>query len=247
MSLLGSAFQLGFDISPILLTGGGSLANLAGGTLPIVAITEAASFVNGVLNGSVDASLDDYFAHFRPLPGSNLVDNAVGHYPFANQSVAANAIIFQPLRVSLLMICPAQGAGGYIAKLATMTALQATLAAHVASGGTFTVATPSYIYTNCLLVGLKDISGGGETKQAQYLWQWDFEQPLITQAQAQTAQNSLMQKLTNGLPTDGSLSGAGNTVGFPPSGAAPSVIPSTQSLSGASTAGPFMLGGPPTS
>lgn len=245
MSLLSSPFQLGFDISPIILTGGGSLTNLTGGMLPIVAITEAASFVNGILNGGIETGLDDFFAHFRPLPGSTLIDNAVGHYPFANQAIAANAIITQPLRISLLMFCPAKDTGGYIAKLATMTALQNALSQHIASGGTFTVATPSFIYTNCLLLSLKDISGG-ETKQAQYVWQWDFEQPLITQQDADQAQNSLMQKLTNGSPTDGSLSGPGNTVGFPPSGAAPSVIPSTQSLAGASAAGPYMLGGTPT-
>jgi hypothetical protein len=246
MSVLGSAFQLGFEISPIILTGGGGVANLTGGMLPIVAITEAASFVNGILNGSVESSLDDFFAHFKPLPGATLADNAIGHYPFANQAIAANAVITQPLRISLLMICPARGEGGYIAKLATMTALKYTLGQHIGSGGTFTVATPSFIYTNCVLLSLKDISSG-ETNQAQWLWQWDFEQPLITQQQADQAQNSFMQKVSNGLPTDGGLSGPGNTVGFPPSGAAPSVIPSTQSLAGASSAGPYMLGGSPTS
>lgn len=245
MSILSSAFKLGFEISPIILTGGVA-TNIPGGMLPIVSITEAANFVTGLLSGGTDASLDDFFAHFMPIPGSTLAENQIGHYTFANQAVAANAIIAQPLRVSMLMICPVKSALGYAAKLATFTALQAVLAQHDASGGTYTVATPAFIWTNCISLSLKDVTSG-ESKQTQYIYQWDFEQPLVTQQQAQQAQNTLMSKLSGGLPTDGSLSGAGSTVGVPPSGAAPSLIPASQSLSGASASGPFMLGGPATS
>lgn len=244
MSVLSSAFKLGFEISPIILTGGVA-TNIPGGMLPIVSITEAANFLTGILSGGTEASLDDFFAHFLPAPGMTLVDNVVGHYPFANQAIAANAIISQPLRLSMLMICPARGEGGFLAKLATMMALQATLLQHNANGGLYTVATLSGIMTNGILLNLKDVSGG-DTKQRQHTWQWDFEFPLITLQQADQAQNTLMSKLSSGLPTDGSLSGAGSTVGIPPSGAAPSVIPASQSLSGASAAGPFMLGGSPT-
>lgn len=245
MSFLSSAFKLGFQISPIILTGGVA-TNIPGGMLPIVSITEAANFVTGLLSGGTETSLDDFFAHFQPTPGMTLIENAVGHYPFANQAVAANAIISQPLRLSMLMICPVKSDGGYVAKLATMSALQAVLLQHNAAGGLYTVATLSGIQTNGILLSLKDVSSG-ETKQVQHTWQWDFEFPLVTLQQANQAQNTLMSKLTNGLPTDGSLSGTGSTIGIPPSGAAPSVVPAAQSLSGASASGPFMLGGPATS
>lgn len=244
MSGLSALFQLGYEISPIILTGG-SATNIPGGMLPIVAITEAANFVTGILSGGTEASLDDFFAHFKPLPGSTLAENQIGHYTFANQTVAANAIIAQPLRIALEMICPVKTPLGYAAKLATFSALQAVLARHNASGGLYTVATPAFIYTNCILVSLRDTSGG-DTKQTQHTYVWEFEQPLVTLDQAALAQNSLMQKIGNGLPTDGSTSGPGATLGNSASGAAPSLVPAAQPLAGASASGPFMLGGSPT-
>lgn len=238
MSGLSTVFKLGFEISPIILTGGGIATNMPGGMLPIVAITEAANFATGLLDGGTDMSLDAFFAHWVPIPGGTLINNQFGKYPFANQSVAANAVITQPLQISMKMICPVKSAGGYAAKLVTITALQAALAAHGAGGGTYTVATPSFLYTNCLLLDVKDISGG-ESKQAQTVWQFDFEQPLITLASAQAAQNSLMSQITNGTPISGTpaWSGLGNSVGLPPSGVAPSVIPSATSLTGAGVSG----------
>lgn len=244
MSGLNTVFKLGYEISPIILTGGVA-TNIPGGMLPIVAITEAANFVTGLLSGGTDADLDDFFAHFKPLPGSTLAENQIGHYTFANQSVAANAIIAQPLRIALQMVCPVKLAGGYIAKLATFSALQAVLAQHSASGGLYTIATPAFIYTNCILVSLKDASSG-DTKQTQYAYVWEFEQPLVTLAAAAQAQNSLMQKIGNGLPTDGSTSGPGATLGNAASGAAPSIVPAAQPLAGASSSAPYMLGGTPT-
>lgn len=235
MNPVASLFQLGFQISPIILTGG-IAAGIPGGMLPVVSLTEAASFIGGILGGSVSASLDDFFAHYEPLPGSTLIDNQIGHYPFANQIIAANAIIVQPLRISLRMICPVNSANGYAAKLLTMTALQMALYQHNLQGGTYTVATPSFAYTNLVMLGLRDISQG-ESKQVQHTWQWDFEQPLITLQQAQQAQSSLMSKLTNGTPTDGSLSGPGAAVGIPPSGAAVSTIPAITNTTGGSSAG----------
>lgn len=206
-------FRLGYEISPIVLVGGWA-AGMSGGYMPIVALTETANFILGLLRGSADLTLDDFFAHFRPAPGSTLIDNQIGRYPFANQTVAANAIITQPLKVSLLMVCPVRAEGGYTNKLITMTALQQTLAQHNVSGGTYIVATPSYVYANCVMTGMRDVSSG-ETKQPQTAWQLDFEQPLITLAEAQAAQNSLMSKLTAGLPTDGALSGPGVAAGNP--------------------------------
>lgn len=220
-------FKLAYQISPIILTDGIAGANGAGvpgGMLPIVALTEAANFISGLLHGSVGLDLDQFFAQFTPMAGSTLIDNSIGHFPFANQTVAANAVITNPLRVSLRMDCPVQKAGGYTVKLATFTALRAALTKHISLGGTFIVITPSKLYLNCLLVSLKDVTNGSG-KQPQVTWQWDFEQPLITLDQAAGAQNAQMSKITNGTPTDGSLSGSTQTAGNQLSGAAPVTMP----------------------
>jgi hypothetical protein len=227
-----TVFKLGYEISPIILTGG-IAALIPGGMLPIVAITEAANFTLGLLHGSLDINLDNYFAHFKPAPGSMLANNQIGSYPFANQVIAANSIIAQPLPVSLLMSCPANTAGGYVSKLLTMSALKTVLASHSFSGGTYTVATPSYIYTGCILTGLRDVSSSG-SKQSQTEWQWDFSQPLISQAGAAQALNGLLSKIGGGLPQTGipSWSGIASTVGSTASGAVSSVVTGAQNLVG---------------
>jgi len=233
MSLLRAAFQLSFQLSPIILTNG-IATNIPGGMLPIIALTEALNFTDGLLSGA-DINLDNFFANFEPLPGSTLVDQEVGHYPFANQAVAANAVIVQPLKISMRMICPVRDTLGYAVKLATMMALQTALNQHNSSGGTYTIATPSYFYTNCLMLNFRDVTSG-ESNQTQYEWQMDFEQPLLTLQQAQQAQNSLMNKITGGTAINGqpAWSGLSTTVGQPPSLAAASVIPAA---SGAGAAG----------
>lgn len=231
-----AAFKLGFQLSPIILTGG--VANLIpGGMLPIISLTEAVNFTTGLLSGGDLPDLDNFFANFQPMPGASLIDNQVGEYPFANQQTAANAIISQPLMVSLRMICPVRDPFGYAAKLATMMALQSTLASHNNSGGTYTVATPSYFYTNCVMLGMKDVTAG-DSKQAQVTWQLDFRQPLLTLEQAAQAQNSLMTRLSSGTAIDGipSWSGLSPTVGLPPSLAAGSIIPAASGASGSAVA-----------
>ena len=205
-------FQLSYQISPIFLTGGVAQGVL-GGVMPIVLLTEGLDFALSALNGSVPDSLDDYFAQFMPLPGSTLIENEIGKYPFANQSVAANAIIAQPLHVSLEMVCPVRS-GTYAGKLLTITNMQNVLVQHNSLGGLYTVATPAFIWTNCILRRVVDISGG-ETKQRQWRYQWDFEQPLVTLQQAQAAQNSLMNSLSNGTQTNGQTTGPGLGVGNP--------------------------------
>ena len=228
-------YKLAFEISPIVLVGGvasGAPMNL----LPLVLITEAGNFVTGLLSGGSDDDLDGFFAHFKPIAGATLVDNEVGHYSFANQAVAANAIIANPLRISLRMDCPVQGPGGYTARLATMTALSATLALHSSQGGLFAVATPSYIYTNCVLRSLRDVTTG-EGRQVQVAWQWDFEQPLVSLSGAAGALNTLMNKIGVGVPTDGAQSGATSTAGNITSGAAPVVSPASTNLQGVAVPG----------
>jgi hypothetical protein len=225
-------FKLAYQVSPIILTGNSGLTQfIPQGMLPIIALTEGINFVRGLLQGAEDRSLNDFFAHFEPQPGTTLIDNQIGTYPFADQAVAANAVIVQPRQVSLKMIAPARGEGGYLTKLATLTALQSALQLHNTTGGTYIVATPGYIFTNCVMTGLRDISGHA-SKQVQTDWQFDFMQPLLTFAQAEGTQNNPMRQIAAGVPTLGDQSGLLSSIGNMLSGAFSQLAPSMQSLGG---------------
>lgn len=239
------AWKLAYQISPILLTGG--IATNLGGALPIVALTEGANFLGSLLSRGSNIEMDMFFANYQPMAGGTLINNQIATYPFANQNVAANAIIAQPLNISMAMLCPAKTApvisgpdfgglqqdivvpllGGYSSKLAIMMALQNTLAQHNNQGGTYTIVTPSYIYTYCVMTGMRDISALSEHKQAQFIWQLDFVQPLVSIQSAQTALNGLMQKLTNGTAISGTPTWgpAGLAVGNPVNLIASSFVP----------------------
>lgn len=230
------AWKLSFQISPIVLTGG-IAGQIPGAMLPIIALTEAADFVTGLLSGgSPDDDLDQYFAHYYPAAGGKLITNMIGKYPFANNQTAANAVIVNPNTVSLIMECPAKGESAYALKFATFTALQYALSNHVNSGGLFTVMTPAFPYTNGILIGLTDVSNTGP-RQPQSRWQWDFEFPLLNQSQAQAAQNSMMSKLSSGLPSTGATSGTDLTVGSTNSLATGAVSPVASNTAGTSLAG----------
>lgn len=179
-----------FQVSPIIMTNGlvssfvnsfGNLLNLGPGGVaqlqsigvPISALTEI-----GALNLS-NGTPDQAFANYRPLPGGTLLKYQIAEYPFYNQQIAANASIQQPNNISLLMYCPANKNTNTTLKLGIMSAVKATVESHVQSGGTFTVLTPSQIYTDCLLTGITDVSTEA-TNQAQWAYQWDFVQPLLT-------------------------------------------------------------------
>lgn len=213
MSIIASAgrslYKLSYEISPIILVNG-LAESIPGKMLPIVALTQSVDFAAGLLSGSVN--VDDFLCHFEVIPGGNLISNQVGMYPFANQMAAANAIIVQPLRVALHMKCPVNTDGGHLAKFVTLTALKGALDYHIQLGGMFTVVTPSYIYENCLLMDLKDVSNS-QSKQVQNAWQWEFFKPLVSAAQADLAQSSLISKLTNGdKVTTPSWSGLSNSI-----------------------------------
>ena len=230
-----AAWALAFQLSPIVLTGG--LATpIPGSALPIIALTESLSFAAGLLSGGGPPDLNSYFANFAPMPGSTLAENQVGTYPFANQSVAANAIIAQPLSVSMLMICPARQPGGYPAALATMMALRFALDSHDQQGGTYTIITPKAFYTNCLRLRMVDVSTAS-SHQPQNSYQLDFMVPLLTQEQAQSVQSGLMSKLTAGTQISGdpAWSGAAASTGQPITlgGVA---VPAGQSLPAVNTA-----------
>lgn len=220
-------FRLTYEISPIFLTGG-IAGNIGGGYLPIVQLTQGLSFSS--LLGGLTLSTDQYYAHFKPLPGKRLTSQAIGTYPFANQATAANAVIQLPLNISMLMVCPAGNSVSYTEKQAVMSGLKQTIDAHNLAGGLYIVNTPSFVYSNCILKDIVDMSSG-ESEQVEYLWQWNFEMPLTTMAQAQAAQNNLMSKLSNGLQVDQPAgnnswwSNPDNTVGDPSSGAAGTTLP----------------------
>lgn len=246
-----SDFALTYEISPIILTGGAA-ANVAGGMIPIVSLTESSNFDTGLLSGGDADDTSNFFAHFVPMPGATLIDQDIGRYAFANQAVAANAVITKPLVISMKMICPARGEnGGYANKLAVLTALQKTIAQHNLSGGTYTVVTPSFSWENLVMLTLRDISANASA-QPQTEWQWDFYQPLLTQQQANQAQNNLMSKASAGTQIqkadDGGVpwSSVDNTVGNPPSLAATSVVPAASGASGAQVSGPQSPIGTPT-
>lgn len=233
-------YKLGFQLSPIVLTGG--IANfIPGGALPIIAISEALNFPLGLLSGTENLELDGFFAHFQPLPGATIIDNQVGTYPFANQAVAANALITQPLTISMLMYCPVRNDLGYFQKLGIMMALRAALSMHNNQGGTYTIVTPSYFYTDCIMTGMRDASNQ-ESHQAQNAWQLDFVQPLLTLEQAQQAQNSLMSKMTSGAQLQGqpAWSGAATNVGVTNPSVTPAYIPAASSSVGSGVAAPVI-------
>lgn len=228
-----SDFQNAFEINPITLVGG-LAANIQGGKLPILALTEPGIYSGGLLGTSgAPNDLDDYFAHWLPLPSTTLIDNQIGKYPFANQQVAANAIIFEPLHVSMLMICHLGENAPLGLRFSIMSNLQAQIYSHILAGGLFNVATPSYVYQNCVLLRVEDIGPAvsAELPLAQVQWRWDFEQPLVTLTQATFALSVLMRKLDSGTQLNGQpqTSGTANTQGNPTSGVTQPTIPTTQS------------------
>jgi hypothetical protein len=208
-SVLGARahYDLAFQISPIILQGG-IAASAQGQMLPITHYT-----------GGAPAANDPPFALYLPLPGSTLLSQSVGMYPFANQAIAANATIQQPLTLSMVMIAPVNRVGGYLSKFHTFSALQRSLAQHNASGGTYIVATPAFMYTDLLLTAMTDITpeiaAEEGNKQVQIQYQLDFIQPIVTLAGAAAAQNALMQKISNGSKITGPPSWSGNSASSP--------------------------------
>lgn len=240
-----SQWELSFVLAPIILVGG-IAGSVSGGMAPITSYIQASSYPGGLTGAAQAADPNNSFAFFKPLGGATLIDNQVATYPFVNQTTAANAIITNPLKVSLLMTCPARGSGSYFAKQATLTALQKTLAQHINQGGTFNVVTPAYIYTNCLLVALRDVTGAGaDSIQPQIEWQWDFMQPLVTLSDIAAAQNSAMSKISGQSQNSGDPPGSlpiQTAIGLATSGLGPSLIPAAASLLGASVAGQIQSG-----
>lgn len=205
-SAVRSAWEIAFRVSPIILTGG-IASSIPGGMLPVAALTDAVSLVNGLITGGTSsASVSDLFAQFIPVPGGTIIANDVGRYPFANQQTAANAVIQQPLQVSMHMECGYRGEGYMLTKTPLLLALQTTVANHINQGGLFTVLTPGFIYTDMICLGIEDITS--EIEKPATLFQWDFTRPLTQTDEAAGTVSNLISKLSGGQVTDGSWTAA---------------------------------------
>lgn len=206
LNYFGKAFQMAFEISPILLVDG-LAADIPGGTLPIAAITEGLSIANGLLHGEINGPT----ARFIPMAGTTMLNQDIGNLNFYNQATAANAVVNRPNKVIMQMIRPVSTKdGGYATKSLTFTTLKMALDKHNQSGGSYTVLTPAFIYTGCLLRSVVDNSGFSENnKQAQHSWMFEFDQPLLTISQLDAALGNLMSKFDSGLPSSSGLSWSG--------------------------------------
>jgi hypothetical protein len=214
-----SLWRLLYQITPIFLTNG-SAANIPGGMLPLIALTSADIFTaiyqgGSPLNGSANQiALDEAFAIFNPVPGGSLIEQVIAEYPFANLSVAANAVVRNPNNVSLVMVTPMKTPQAWALKLATMTMLKNSLDTHNNLGGTYTVFTPAWTYTNMLMKGLIDVSSA-QSPLPQNAWRWDFTRPLVSMTDIAGAESNLMAKITNGVPSDAVTTSALTVIGNP--------------------------------
>ena len=206
------SYDLAFQVSPIILTGG-IASGIPGGMLPIIMLVGGlAGFAQGLLS-SGGLSMQDFPARFIPTPGTTAILQSIGQYPFANRNIAANATIEMPKNIGFQMIAPVQDSGGYLTKLALFTSLQSALNNHNNNGGTYTLATPSMIFPDCVMLGMTDATQTS-SKQQQIMWQLDFQQPLISLQSAQAAFNGLMGLLDSGAQVAaGSWSGIGSVIG----------------------------------
>jgi hypothetical protein len=212
-----SQIELSYQVCPIILTGG-IASQLQGGVLPMLSLLNRSTLGSSPasLAGSTAPSgplfpfsmdhLDDAFGAFNVLPGGTLISQSIAKYPFANQWVAANAVIREPLTLSLIMDSPMRGTNAWAIKHMVFTSVQATLANHNNAGGTYTVATPAFQYDNLIMTAMTDNSRGNNSLP-QNAWRFDFEKPLVAGGDLTTAQNGLTSALTNGTPTQGNISG----------------------------------------
>lgn len=218
------AFKLQFATSPIIMTGG-IASGIPGNALPFLTISSAVQFVGGLLTAGNSLNVDDYFATFQALPGSTLISQDIGEYPFANQQTAGNAVIKKPLSISMLMICPAGAGGGYASKFSIMQSIQQSFDQHNSNGGLYTIMTSSFPYVDCVMLEMTDVSSS-QTHQQQNAYKLDFRLPLVTLQQAQQAQNALMSKITSQTPI-GDTGGPGLLSGNPSGAMGPAFVPSS--------------------
>lgn len=211
-----SSYSLSFELSPIIFVDG-IASNMPNKRMPIIQLTEnltaqsaqATGIVSGIgsdigyaqnaLNPlSPDQSLDKAFASFVVVSGGSLQENQIATYPFANMRTAANAVIGQPLHISLKMEVHARKQGSMLEKLARMTALKNAFETHNFSGGSYIIMTPAFVYQNCLMTAIKDVSKSVIVTNTQVEWQLDFIQPLVATEDAAATYNTLMSRIAVG-------------------------------------------------
>lgn len=190
MNPVSAAYTLAYEISPIWLVNG--IAPSLG--LPIVAVTEGLPLLANGLLGQIPKQP---FFTWRPMPGSTIWESEISEYPFYTNQIAANAQVQRPLKISMLGHCPATAENPMTIKTANIMFFQTFIQNHINAGGTFHVFTPSFIYYNCLLLTMSDVSTG-ETNQSQISWQLDFIQPLLTFPGANGILGNLLEGITNG-------------------------------------------------
>mgnify|MGYP000870735474 CR=1 FL=1 len=198
LNYFGQVFKLAFEISPILLVDG-IASGIPGGIMPIAVLTEGVSIADGLLHGDIGSGPT---AHFTPMAGTTLVLQEIGNLNFYNMLTAANAVIGKPNRIVMQMLRPASTKdGGYASKGLAFATMKMALDKHNQSGGSYIVMTPVFIYTGCLMRSLIDASGFSEqNKQVQDVWQFEFEQPLLTISQLDAALGGVMSKFESGMP-----------------------------------------------
>jgi len=196
--------QLTFQVCPIVLSGG-IASQIPGGMLAMLQLFVGTGINSLGLPFDI-GDLDDAFGAFNVMPGGTLVNQQIAKYPFANQWVAANATIREPLTLSVIMDAPMRGPNAWIIKQVIMTSLKATLEKHNNAGGTYTVMTPAYMYDNLIMTALTDNSRGNNSLP-QNAWRFDFERPLVALADLEGAQNQLMSKISGSLPVNAAQTG----------------------------------------
>jgi hypothetical protein len=194
--------QLTYQVCPIILSGG-IAGQIPGGMLPMMNLFSQSNSLGLPFD---IGDLDDAFGAFNVLPGGTLVTQAIAKYPFANQWVAANAVIREPLTISLIMDAPMRGPNAWQIKKMILTALQATLDRHNNAGGLYVVDTPAFMYENLILTSLTDNSRSNNSLP-QNAWRFDFEKPLVAMSDLSGSLSQQMLKMSNGTPTDGSTTG----------------------------------------
>lgn len=207
-------YKLAFETSPILLTGG--IAELAGGVLPIIAISEGLNLgVNALIGNFEGLTQGEPFFSFKPSAGGTVIQNTVGTYPFLNQTTAANSIITEPLHFSLIAYCPVDSNKKPFDRLIKFETIMNALTYHNNNGGLYTVLTPSYIYRDCFLTSVVDLqSGADDNGQSQVTWRFDFLKPLIAEGKTQQVLSSFLNKANGGNITKPSWGSAANILKF---------------------------------
>lgn len=203
-------FQYLYQVSPIILVGGVA-AQVPGSQVSIYSYLQGGT--GFPITGPAFSNDLDEAPQFLPLQGGELISQDIGRYPFFNQQTAANAVITRELHLSYRMIYPARGPDGFSQRQAIITALAATLRQHNLSGGLYTCITPAYVWTNCVMNAVRDITPESDSTQRQIMWQFDFEAPLVASQAATASYNTFMQKLQSMTQVTPSGSGAIATSG----------------------------------